>query len=114
MQYAAILAPSKLEQSRVADILMKNGFQLVSKEPLSNYDSRDIKINLFVDFHSWDTILTSYEVYRVVGPEKRRALFRFENTPLWVKWRYYAFMNVETIIGLIKYYFSKPKSNTMS
>jgi hypothetical protein len=112
MQFAAILAPYKLEQNRVADILMKNGFQLVSKEPLSSYDSRDIKINLFVDFQSWDTILSSYEVYRVVGPEKRRTLFKFENTPLWVKWRYYAFLNVETVIERIKYYFAKPKSNT--
>jgi hypothetical protein len=110
--YAAILSPYKLEKVRVADILMKNGFELVSKESLNNYDSRDIKINLFVDFQSWDTILSSYEVYRVVGPEKRRALFKFENTPLWVKWRYYAFLNVETAIELIKYYWSKPKSNT--
>jgi hypothetical protein len=112
MQYAAILAPEKLEQGRVADILMKNGFELVSKEPLTSYDSRDIEINLFVDFESWDTILASYEVYRVIGPEKRRALFRFENTPLWVKWRYYSYLSFGTITRLIQYYLTKPKSNT--
>lgn len=111
MQFAAILSPEKLEKDRVADILMKNGFELISREPLDTYDSRDIQINLFVDFHSWDTILASYAVYRVVGPEKRRALFRFENTPLWVKWRYYSYLNWGTLMGLIQYYLLKPKNN---
>jgi hypothetical protein len=109
MQFAAILSPYKMEKARVADVLMRNGFELISKEPLDNYDSRDIQINLFVDFHSWDTILTSYAVYRVVGPEKRRPLFRFENTPFWVKMRYYMYFRFNVIVGLLKYYWSKPR-----
>ena len=107
MQYCAVLSPEKLEPTRIAEILDKNGFQLVSKDPITAYDSRDIEINLFVDFRTWDTSLASYEVYRVIGPENRWALFRFENTPLRVKWRYYAYLNFGTITRLIRYYLTK-------
>jgi hypothetical protein len=112
MQYCAVLSPDRLEAARIAEILAKNDFQLVSKNPEATYDSRDIQLNLFVDFRTWDTVLASYAVYRVVGPEKRRALFRFENTPLWVKWRYYAHLNFQTMIGLIKYYLT-PKDTSV-
>lgn len=107
MQYCAVLSPARLETRRIAEILAKNNFHLVSKAPESSYNSRDIAIHLFVDFATWGTVLSSYEVYRVVGPDKRWSLLRFENTPRWVKWRYYCQGGGLIVIELIKHYLNK-------
>lgn len=111
MQYAAILAPRAVEKSRVADILMKNGFELISKKPLLDYDSRDIKLTVLVDFSNWDIIMSSYDVYRVVGPDIRRPLIRFENTPTALKLRYYASAGFHGLMDLLYYYFGKRPYN---
>jgi hypothetical protein len=107
LQYAAILAPRKVERSRIADVLMKNRFQLISKKPLTDYDSKDIKLTVFVDFNNWNTIMSHYEVYRVIGPEIRRPLIKFENTPFWTKLHYYTEAGFRGIMDLLFYYLGK-------
>ena len=107
MQYAAILSPAPLERKRLADLLMKHGFELVSKEPQANFDARDIRLTLFVDFSNWNTIMDTYEVYRVVGPEVRRLPFVFENTPLWVKIVYYYHYGINGLRGTLRYWWAK-------
>ena len=108
-QYAAILSPQKVEKERVIEILRKHNFDLISNSPITNYDGRDICMNLFVDFKTYSTILGSYEVYRVVGPDpyRRRPLFKFHNTPFWTKLHYYSTVSFRTAVGLVRYYLTK-------
>ena len=107
MQYAAGLSPKPIDSKRLADLLMKNGFQLVSKEPLTDYDSRDIKLTLFVDFRDWNSVLSERGIYRVVGPDVRRRLFRFENTPFWTKMIYYYYFGISGLKATWSYWWAK-------
>ena len=108
-QYAAIMSPQKVEKERVSEILKEHKFDLISSNPITEYDARDICLNLFVDFKTYETILGSYEVYRVVGPDpyRRRPLFKFHNTPFWTKMRYYSKVSFRTAVGMIRFYLGK-------